>query len=89
MRAHTRNRAIIVRNGVACGTHVFAKLKFANFNARQNNRLYGRNKELVQTLACIVCKVNICMFLISYACMCAALQTQICILEKYLFTTVV
>ena len=41
---------IIVRNGVACGTHVFTKLKFANtfldqfanFNARQNNRLYGR-----------------------------------------------
>ena len=41
---------IIVHNGVACGAHVFAKLKFANnifldqfanFNARQNNWLYG------------------------------------------------
>jgi len=40
---------IIVHDRVACSAHVFAKLKFANnildqfanFNARQNNRLYG------------------------------------------------
>ena len=48
MRAHAfthRTQSHIARNGVACGAHVFAKLKFAdqfaNFNARQNNRLYG------------------------------------------------
>ena len=38
-----------MRNGVACSAHIFTKLKFANdlldqfsnFNAHQNNRLYG------------------------------------------------
>ena len=44
---------IIVRNGVACSAHVFAKFKFANnvlIYVHQNNRLYG-NQAPHSTLA--------------------------------------